>query len=132
MDLGTHRGDSKGSMKQNAQGTALAQHRQLYHRSALDTWLVSQSGVLWDMGDCEGQFQHLLTRGPQVGQRFISQVSTPRGRGICHLREEVPSETNPVPMARAPRLGFQEATRSHPKLRTLPTAGSRVTLTQDS
>ena len=34
LGLGTHGGDSKGSMKQNLQGTALAQHRQLYHRSA--------------------------------------------------------------------------------------------------
>lgn len=34
LGLGTHGGDSKGPMKQNLQGTALAQHRQFYHRSA--------------------------------------------------------------------------------------------------
>ena len=59
---------------------------------SLVTWLVSQSGVWWDTGGCGGQFKHLQrTRGPQVGQRFIPQASTPHGQGICHLREEVPS-----------------------------------------
>lgn len=55
----------------------------------------------------------LLAKGPRVGQGF--RPPRPHGRGICRLREELPMETRPAPMATAPRLGFVEATQSHPK-----------------
>lgn len=56
-----------------------------------------------------------LAKRPRVGQGF--RPPRPHGRGICHLREmgSSPMETRPAPMATARRLGFMEATQSHPK-----------------
>lgn len=59
VGLGAHGGDSKlatstGARQQTFQGTASTQQRQLCHRSALVTRLVTSSGVLWDTGGPRG------------------------------------------------------------------------------